>query len=54
MIGGQTINEIDENWLRGKMIGFINQEPVLFATTIKDNIRYGNPSASDEEVLINI
>lgn len=34
------------------MIGFINQEPVLFATTIKENIRYGNPYATDEEVRL--
>lgn len=49
-ISGRNIDDLDETWLRRYVIGFINQEPVLFATSIKENIRYGNPKASDEEV----
>lgn len=49
-ISGKNINDLDENWLRKNVIGFINQEPVLFATSIKENIKYGNLAASDEEV----
>ncbi len=49
-IDGIDIKELDPRWLRGRCIGFINQEPVLFATTIKENIRYGRPSATDQEV----
>lgn len=30
-------------------IGVVGQEPVLFATTIRENIRYGNPECTDEE-----
>lgn len=30
--------------------GFISQEPVLFATTVLENIRYGKPQATDQEV----
>ena len=44
------LSEVDPSWLRGNVIGFINQEPVLFATTVMENIRYGSPAASDEEV----
>ena len=34
-----------------ELISFTSfQEPVLFATTIKDNIRYGAPRASDAEI----
>ncbi|PIO65437.1 ABC transporter, ATP-binding protein, partial [Teladorsagia circumcincta] len=33
------------------VIGLISQEPVLFATSIEENIRYGRPSATDVEVL---
>jgi ATP-binding cassette subfamily B (MDR/TAP) protein 8 len=40
---------MDPSWIR-QQIGFINQEPVLFAASIADNIRYGRPDASDEEV----
>lgn len=50
-VGGIDIRELDPSWLRGSCIGFINQEPVLFATSIMENIRYGKPSASDSEVL---
>lgn len=50
-VGGIDIHELDPSWLRGSCIGFINQEPVLFATSIMENIRYGKPSASDSEVV---
>ncbi|XP_054713948.1 mitochondrial potassium channel ATP-binding subunit-like [Uloborus diversus] len=45
------IKSLDPSWVRGKLIGYIDQEPVLFATTIMENIRYGKPDASDEEVI---
>jgi ABC-type branched-subunit amino acid transport system ATPase component len=45
------LDELDPSWLRDKIIGFINQEPVLFATSIFENIRYGRPTASDQEVM---
>lgn len=32
-------------------IATVGQEPVLFTTTIAENIRYGNPDATDEEVI---
>jgi ATP-binding cassette subfamily B protein len=35
--------------LRGR-IGLVPQEPVIFSTTARENIRYGRPKASDEEV----
>ena len=44
------LDDIDPSWLREEVIGFINQEPVLFATTVMENIRYGRPTASDQEV----
>jgi ATP-binding cassette, subfamily B (MDR/TAP), member 8 len=49
LIDGTPLNEMDPSWIR-QQIGFINQEPVLFAASIADNIRYGNPDATDEEV----
>ena len=45
------LDRLDPSWLREEIIGFINQEPVLFASSILENIRYGRPSASDEEVM---
>ncbi|XP_077300096.1 mitochondrial potassium channel ATP-binding subunit [Arctopsyche grandis] len=49
-IDGHDVRNLDPNWLRGRALGYINQEPVLFATSIKENIRYGKPDASDFEV----
>ncbi|XP_060104199.1 mitochondrial potassium channel ATP-binding subunit [Heteronotia binoei] len=49
-LDGQDISTLDPSWLRGEVIGFINQEPVLFSTSIMENIRFGKPSASDAEV----
>lgn len=50
-IDGHDLRSLDPTWLRGRVIGFINQEPALFATTVLENIRYGRPSASDTEVF---
>lgn len=50
-VDGVDIKEFDPTWLRGRAIGFINQEPVLFATSVMENIRYGKPTATDEEVI---
>lgn len=45
------IRRLDASWLRGSVIGFINQEPVLFATSVMENIRYGRPDATDREIV---
>jgi ATP-binding cassette subfamily B multidrug efflux pump len=49
-IDGVDIRDIDGRTLRDK-IGIALQESVLFSGTIADNIRYGRPDASDEEVV---
>jgi ATP-binding cassette, subfamily B (MDR/TAP), member 8 len=49
-IDGVDIKEISPIWLRTKALGLISQEPVLFATSIAENIRYGKPDATDEQV----
>ncbi|XP_042331855.1 mitochondrial potassium channel ATP-binding subunit isoform X1 [Sceloporus undulatus] len=50
-LDGRDICTLDPSWLRGEIIGFINQEPVLFSTTIMENIRFGKPCASDAEIF---
>ncbi len=40
---------LEVDWLRGT-VGVVSQEPVLFATTITENIRYGRPDATMEAV----
>lgn len=49
-LDGWDLRTLDPSWLRGQVIGFISQEPVLFGTTIMENIRFGKLGASDEEV----
>jgi ABC transporter fused permease/ATP-binding protein len=43
------VRALDPRWLRGH-IGTVAQEPILFSTTIAENIRYGRPGASDADV----
>lgn len=50
LIDGVNVKDYSLKTLR-KNIGFVLQEPFLFSTTIKENIRYGNPEASMEEVI---
>lgn len=49
-IDGHKLDEISPFWLRSELIGFIEQQPILFATTILENIRYGRPDATVDEV----
>ncbi len=49
-IDGVDIRDLDKETLR-RNIGIALQESVLFTGTIRDNIRYGRPDASDEEVI---
>lgn len=49
-IDGLDVREVTQESLR-KNIGIIQQDVFLFAGTIMDNIRYGRPDASDEEVI---
>jgi ATP-binding cassette, subfamily B (MDR/TAP), member 1 len=48
-IDGVNIKDFNVSHLRSS-IGYVGQEPSLFATTIRGNIRYGKPGATDEEV----
>jgi ATP-binding cassette subfamily B protein len=48
-IDGQDIRDVNQHSLR-KAIGIVPQDTVLFNDTILENIRYGRPDASDEEV----
>jgi ABC transporter fused permease/ATP-binding protein len=48
-LDGVGVRELDTAWLR-EQVGAVAQEPVLFAASIEDNIRYGRPSATREQV----
>lgn len=47
---GTDIREFDLDSLRSK-VGIVLQESVLFTGTIADNIRFGKPDATDEEII---
>ncbi|KAL5865632.1 hypothetical protein ACOSQ3_003146 [Xanthoceras sorbifolium] len=49
LLDGNNIRELDLKWLRHQ-IGLVNQEPALFATTIRENILYGKDDATIEEI----
>lgn len=49
-IDGVDVRDVDEMALRGA-VGIALQESVLFSGSIRDNIRYGRPAASEEEVV---
>jgi len=48
-LDGVPYRDLDPNWLRGQ-VGVVSQEPILFATSIRDNIRYARPDATEAEV----
>lgn len=50
LFDGIDIETIQLRWLR-EQIGLVSQEPVLFATSIKENILFGKECASLEEVI---
>uniref|UniRef100_A0A8V1A6Y4 ATP binding cassette subfamily B member 11 n=1 Tax=Gallus gallus TaxID=9031 RepID=A0A8V1A6Y4_CHICK len=49
-LDGHDIHSLNIQWLRAQ-IGVVEQEPVLFATTIAENIRYGRDDATMEDVI---
>ncbi|PNT70777.1 hypothetical protein BRADI_2g17710v3 [Brachypodium distachyon] len=49
LIDGMNIKSFKLDWIRGK-IGLVNQEPMLFMTSIKENITYGKEDATLEEI----
>jgi ATP-binding cassette subfamily B protein len=48
-IDGQSVSKVTQRSLRGS-IGIVFQEPALFSGTIRENIAYANPKASDKEI----
>ncbi|XP_062957114.1 ATP-dependent translocase ABCB1 [Cynocephalus volans] len=48
-IDGQDIRTINVRYLR-EIIGVVSQEPVLFATTVAENIRYGRENVTMDEI----
>ncbi len=50
LVGGVDVRNYDINALRDQ-VAIVLQKNVLFSGTIKENLRWGNPDASDEELI---
>ncbi len=50
LVGGRDVRDYDLAALRDA-VGVVLQANVLFSGTVRDNLRWGNPDASDEELL---
>ena len=51
LIDGHDVRDVTQKSLR-QAVGIIQQDVFLFAGTVMDNIRYGRPDATDEEVVV--
>lgn len=49
-VGGVDVREYKQQTLRNQ-VAMVLQKNVLFSGTIKENLRWGNPDATDEEVI---
>ncbi|XP_035927908.1 bile salt export pump isoform X1 [Halichoerus grypus] len=49
-LDGHDLRSLNIQWLRAQ-IGMVEQEPVLFSTTIAENIRYGREDATMEDIV---
>ncbi|MBR6424363.1 MAG: ABC transporter ATP-binding protein [Oscillospiraceae bacterium] len=50
LIDGRDVRERSQLWLHSS-IGYVLQSPHLFSGTVRDNLRYGNPNATDEQIM---
>lgn len=46
LLDSKDIGDLDLRSMR-QAIGYVGQEPVLFNATIKENMRFANPNATD-------
>ena len=50
LVDGHDARDRSQLWLHSN-IGYVLQSPHLFSGTVRDNLRYGNPEASDEDIM---
>jgi ABC-type multidrug transport system fused ATPase/permease subunit len=49
LVDGVDVKQLNVRWLR-RNIGVVSQEPVLFSSSIADNIRYGRSDVTQDEI----
>lgn len=50
LIDGQSVSDVTTASLRHS-IAYVSQQPIMFEGSIRDNIRYGNPGANEEDII---
>jgi ATP-binding cassette subfamily B (MDR/TAP) protein 1 len=50
-VGGTDLRQFDITYWR-QQVGFVGQEPILFEMSLEDNVRYGKPDATRDEVEV--
>ena len=50
LVGGRDVREYDLDTLRGQ-VSVVLQKNLLFSGTIKENLRWGDPNATDEQIV---
>ena len=50
LIDGRDVRKRSQLWLHSN-IGYVLQSPHLFSGTVRENLRYGKPDATDEEIM---
>ncbi|UKJ87768.2 ABC transporter [Theileria orientalis] len=51
LVDSTDVNRLSSKWLRDSVFSIVTQDPVLFSTTIEENMKYGNMKATDEEMI---
>ncbi|BAM38765.1 ABC transporter [Theileria orientalis strain Shintoku] len=51
LVDSTDVSRLSSKWLRDSVFSIVTQEPVLFSTTIEENMKYGNVKATDEEMI---
>jgi len=49
-LDGQNLKDLKVSWYR-QQLGVVGQEPLLFACSIRENISYGSPTATEEDII---
>ena len=50
LFDGDDLRSMDLGYYRKHLVGYVGQEPVLFNCSIKENLLYARPEATDEEI----
>lgn len=49
-LDGSDVRRLDVDWLRSQ-VGLVGQEPILFHATVYENVSYGRPDATPDEII---